>query len=83
MRPETYSDRWKRFISKTGLPAYDLRIVRRSIETSMRDQGVPVHVTAAVMGHSEAMSVRHYTTAHQARMDDAMDTFSKTLGGGS
>ena len=83
MRPETYSDRWKKFISKTDLPVYDLRIVRRSVETSMRDHGVPVHVTAAVMGHSEAMSMRHYTTAHQARMDDAMDILIKSLGGGS
>jgi integrase len=83
MRPETYSDRWKKFISKTDLPVYDLRIVRRSVETSMRDHGVPVHVTAAVMGHSEAMSIRHYTTAHQARMDDAMDTLIKSLGGAS
>jgi hypothetical protein len=47
----------------------------------MRDHGVPLHVSAAIMGHSETKSVQYDTTAHQAGMDDAMDTVITTLGG--
>jgi len=83
IRPESYSDAWKTMVTYLGLPVHDLRVVRRSVETAMRDAGVPVHITAAVMGHSEEMSKRHYTTAHKEPMDEAIDTLTRVMQSGA
>ena len=64
-------------VKQTGLPVHDLRVVRRTVKNAMRDAGIPVHTTAALMGHSEEMSKRHYTAAHQYRIDAALETLPR------
>ncbi len=76
---DRYTDLWRSLVAETGLPVHNFLVLRRSVETAMRDSGVPIHISAAVMGHSELMSMKHYTAAHQERIDTAHESMNALL----
>ncbi len=59
-RPIEITKRFTKLVGDTGGPRVTFHSLRHSRETYLHDAGVPLHVIAAVMGHSPAMSLATY-----------------------
>ena len=53
IRPERYSDHWKRLCKKAGVPVFKLHGSRHTTVSLMRATGIPDQIIAAFHGHDE------------------------------
>jgi integrase len=58
--PIQVTKRFTQLVAASGLPRVALHALRHARETFLHDSGVPLHVIAAVMGHSPTMSLGTY-----------------------
>jgi integrase len=61
VRPELYSDRWRRLCERAGVRALTLHEERHSSVSLLRAKGVPDQVIAAFHGHDEQTMRRTYS----------------------
>ena len=61
MRPERYSDHWKRLCKKAGVPVFKLHGSRHTTVSLMRAKGIPDQIIAAFHGHDEQTMRRTYS----------------------
>jgi integrase len=67
----TVRQAWAALVARTDLPRIPLHGVRHAFETALHEQGMPVHVIAAIMGDDPAVSLRTYAHAHDRAMHAA------------
>lgn len=60
VRPETYSDDWRRLVKDAGLPARRLHDARHTSVSIMLKAGIPVTEVARWHGHSVATMLAVY-----------------------
>ncbi|MGV9479456.1 tyrosine-type recombinase/integrase [Gordonia aichiensis] len=63
--PDWYSAEFERLRAATGQRRITLKGLRASSESAMLARGVPLHVSAAWHGHSEAVALAHYARAQE------------------
>lgn len=71
IRPEWYSDEWRRLCERAGVPVVTLHAARHTSVTLMRDLGVPDHLVAEWHGHDEVIMRRTYSHASESGLKDA------------
>ena len=79
MRPERWSDLWRRHCRAAGVPDVTLHAARHSSVTAMRDLRVPDHIVAAWHGHDEYVMRRTYTHAQPEHLSAAAAALSSAL----
>lgn len=79
LRPESYSDRFKRLARAAGVPPIRLHDARHTSVTVMRSLGVPDHVVARWHGHDEAVMRRIYTHAFDEDLRAAAKRLAEAL----
>ncbi|WP_461168166.1 hypothetical protein [Tsukamurella serpentis] len=63
--PDWYSAEFDRLQAATGQRRITLKGLRASSESAMLARNVPLHVSAAWHGHSEAVALAHYARAQE------------------
>jgi len=76
--PDWYSAEFDRLRAATGQRRITLKGLRASSESAMLSRGVPLHVSAAWHGHSEAVALAHYARAQE---DDLRRAGAALFGG--
>ncbi|WP_460458204.1 tyrosine-type recombinase/integrase [Angustibacter peucedani] len=72
LRPDVYSDRFRRLAAEAGLPPIRLHDLRHTALTLMTLRGVPLPVVAAWAGHADAaFTLRTYAHSQPAALLDA------------
>lgn len=79
LRPESYSDRFKRLAKAAGVPPIRLHDARHTSVTVMRSIGVPDYVVAHWHGHDEAVMRRTYTRAFDEDLRAAAKRLAEAL----
>lgn len=79
IRPEAYSDHFKRLAKVAGVPPIRLHDARHTSVTMMRSLGVPDHVVARWHGHDEAVMRRTYTHAYDEELRAAAVALTRAL----
>ncbi len=80
LRPEVWTDQWKRHCEAAGVRALTLHCARHSSVTLMRDRGVPDHLVAAWHGHDEQVMRTSYSHAHVKQLAGAGGALSTIFG---
>lgn len=81
LRPEWYSDEWRRLCARAGIPVVTLHAARHTSVTLMRDLGIPDHLVAEWHGHDEVIMRRTYSHASESGLKDAGDRLFEATGG--
>lgn len=81
IRPEVWTDQWRRHCVAAGVRAVTLHAARHSSVTAMRDRGVADHIVAAWHGHDEVTMRRTYSHAHPDELAAAGEALSEAYGG--
>lgn len=79
MRPDRWSDLWRKHCRAAEVPEVTLHAARHSSVTAMRDLGVPDHIVAAWHGHDEYVMRRTYTHAQAEHLSAAAAALSGAL----
>jgi integrase len=83
LRPDTTSARFERAVAGTGAPTIRLHDLRHTSATLLLLAGVPVHVVAARLGHSDpAITLRTYSHLLPTSGKDAAARLGAALYGG-
>lgn len=83
IRPEWYSDEWRRLCQRAEVPVVTLHAARHTSVTLMRDLGIPDHLVAEWHGHDEVVMRRTYSHASESGLEDAGDRLFAATGGGA
>lgn len=81
IRPEWYSDEWRRLCQPAGIPVVTLHEARHTSVTLMRELGVPDQLVAEWHGHDEVVMRRTYSHASESGLKDAGDRLFDAIGG--
>ncbi len=79
IRPETYSNTFRRHCAAAGVPVIRLHDTRHTAATRMLDSGTTVSAAAKWLGHDPAMTLRVYGHVY----DDALASAGDVLLGGA
>lgn len=80
MRPERWTELWRKHCAAAGVQAVTLHGARHSSVTTMRNAGVPDHIVAAWHGHDEVVMRRTYSHAHPTELAAAGNALSHAFG---
>ena len=76
LRPEWYTDQFQKRVAEAGLPMIRLHDLRGSLSSILAEQGVPVEVRSALLGHDAGVNRDRYTTISADAMAAAMRAVS-------
>jgi integrase len=72
--------RWQRVRANAGVPKARIHDLRHFAATTMADNGVPVHHTSAVLGHSNVTTtMNRYYRSNEADKRSAIDSLERAL----
>lgn len=81
LTPGAVSERFKRLVAKAGVPPVSIHACRHTAGTIMLGRGVPVHVTASVLGHDASVLLKLYAHVLPSSTRDAAKIIGEALGG--
>lgn len=79
MRPEAYSDRFRRLCADAGVPVIRLHAVRHSLADRLAALGVPPVDAAALLGHTTEVYYSTYARATSAGVTSAAQVLGRSL----
>jgi integrase len=78
--PNTIRKDFYRLISETGLPKINFHDLRATHITMLLDAGVPVHIVAKRVGHSDiSMTLNVYSRVHDEKLKESSETIDNLL----
>lgn len=81
--PDTFAYRVRASMRSAGVPVYAVHSIRHTSVSLMLDRGLPLHVVAAVHGHSPAVMLRSYSHADADMLANAAAVAADVLAGRS
>lgn len=83
VRPELYSDRFRRLSAQAGLRVIHLHLVRHTLAVAMDRAGVAIVDAAALLGHTPDVYVSTYLRRSEQGARSAASALGAALSGGS
>jgi len=78
--PNTIRNDFNRLVANTELPDIDFHDMRATHITMLLDAGVPVHIVAKRVGHSDiSMTLNVYSRVHDDRLKESSDKIEEIL----
>jgi hypothetical protein len=81
VRPELYSDTFRKLCSKAGLGPVNLHSIRHTVAGAMNRNGVPIVDAAALMGHTPDVYVSTYLKKSESGVRSAAGVLGALAGG--
>lgn len=83
VRPELYSDRFRRLSRQAGLRPIHLHLIRRTLAGQLERAGVPIPDAAAFLGHTPDVYVSTYLRPSEKGVRSTASALGAALAGGS